>query len=127
VSDGRLSDAELKAIRRRLSRDASADYYPTPPDLADARALLAALDAVTGDRAAAEGALADLCSPQSGEANAAYLRGVEDERRRCVALLVAEADRKRERGVEGAAVCYDRAASIVATPPAPAAAPGGGS
>jgi plasmid stabilization system protein ParE len=143
VSDGRLTDAELEAIRGRAeaTKKAKARYPDLSPsvDEKDRERLLRALDAALADLAAAEGALFDLTSPQSGEANAAYLRGAEDERRRCVAELRAEVTRLREMAGDGSSfahaetreLCLLRAVTVemlarrVESPPAPAAAPGG--
>jgi hypothetical protein len=138
VSDGRLTDAELKAIRARAEADH--EYWQRHTDLkpsgeeADRAALLAALDSALADLAAAEGALHDLTSPQSGEANAAYLRGVEDERARCAALLrLTAGDHRRflPQATPGAqrlvvasvADALDSTATEVESPPAPAAPP----
>jgi hypothetical protein len=102
---------------------------------ADVPALLAALDSALADLAAAEGALADLTSPESPDGNRAYLRGVEDERRRCVERLRVAVTLLREKAAarpadsEAAYVwreqadALDAAARALESPPAPAAAP----
>jgi hypothetical protein len=145
VSDGRLTDAELEAIRERdrqwEEHQARHGYNNLPLSALDARALLSALDALAADLAAAGGALHDLTSPQSGEANAAYLRGVEDGVRRCVGELRAEVTRLREMAGDGSSfahaetreLCLLRAVTVemlarrVESPsaPSPGAAAGG--
>lgn len=98
---GQLPAGELGAIRARAEWVTAVIAEGTPtrrsPAEQDRAALLAALDAVTADLAAAGGALHDLTSPDQTDGSPAYARGVEDATRRCVAELRAEAfDRHAE-------------------------------
>lgn len=133
MSDGRLTGAELEAIRERAEHG-----WPIgQPVYDDVGSLLAHADALAADLAAAEGALFDLTSPQSGEANAAYLRGVEDgvrraagvirqDKARLLARVETSDDPVARRWFAWVAGNLDALAAEVESPPAPAAAPGGG-
>jgi hypothetical protein len=142
VSDGRLTDAELEAIRGRAQNG----WPILRPVYDDVESLLRHADTLAADRAAAEGEVeglrqlvSDLASSEGDgrEAQArCYREGAEEGRRQAARLLRQRAALRRdflrharteeERGRAAYAIdVLDDAARALESPPAPAAAPGG--
>jgi hypothetical protein len=132
VSDGRLTDAELEAIRARAEAERQrvngmgyvSRSGPARERLRDAILLLAALDAALADLAAAGGEVEGLNHVVACMKNdrLAYQMGVEDERRRIVEWLRAEASRAMSAGAVVTAGALRAEAHLIESPPAPAAA-----
>jgi hypothetical protein len=130
VSDGRLTDAELEAIRARARASAEGYAGGEPPAMRHVRAhrdraaLLSALDALAADLAAAGGEVEGLNHVVACMKNdrLAYQMGVEDERRRIVEWLRAEASRAMSAGAVVTAGALRAEAHLIESPPAPAAA-----